>query len=618
MKRGFRKILSVILVLAMMCSLAACGSGGKDLDPNLGKYIGYQIDIMGWEPMDSVYDGGENYVELKSGGKGTFCLDGSSTKIKWTLDGEDLTMTAEGEDCTGTLKDGMITTDFFGYDFTMTFLKEGVEAPADTATTTETATTEAAEPETAGEVGYWKISSMDDGETTMNADELQEYDMVYYMQLEADGTGTMITDESVPLEWGDGKMTVTADDGESQEVEYTLDGDEITFSQEGMTMVFERGDESMMAAAAETSEETEDTDSSVAAGDYADYWAGDWYGWWIIESGKGDFEDETGFYEDCCATIETYDDNTGHIVAWGESDDEDTGFMTCDVSFGGGVTDAGTMLAESGEIWGGGIIEHADWSADPGAQMMTDYDHFITIHGEMEDPENDDNSYDYFLYLRPWGMDWEDIREGDTDEMPYTDMMPPHYDDWYMPLVESGETSAPVDIVLDGTDTGDSESDSESSTSATAGTFVDGVYDTGVFSVTVPDGWAAFGVDDMWSDEEGVMDPTSLMIGKGATDEYDIYSKPYIEIAYYDPDVEMYVPTKDMYDDAKDISPVTIGDYKWKGFTGSFSGYKLTLIYTGKADADQFQVTIWTETDGGKISIDDKDVQAIVGSITVD
>lgn len=72
MKRGFRKILSVILVLAMMCSLAACGSGGKDLDPNLGKYIGYQIDIMGWEPMDSVYDGGENYVELKSGGKGTF------------------------------------------------------------------------------------------------------------------------------------------------------------------------------------------------------------------------------------------------------------------------------------------------------------------------------------------------------------------------------------------------------------------------------------------------------------------------------------------------------------------------------------------------------------------
>ncbi|NLC75926.1 MAG: hypothetical protein GX685_12025 [Clostridiales bacterium] len=461
MKRGFRKILSVILVLAMMCSLAACGSSSKDMDPNLGKYIGYQIDIMGWEPMDSVYDGGENYVELKSGGKGTFCLDGSSTKIKWTLDGENLTMTAEGEDCTGTLKDGMITTDFFGYDFTMTFLKEGVEAPADTATTTE-----AAEPETAGEVGYWQVSSYDDGETQMTGDEMQEYGIVYYMQLEEGGTGTMVTDESTPMEWGDGKMTFSS-----------------------------------------------------------------------------------------------------------------------------------------------------------GAQMMTDYDHFIEIHGEMEDPENDDNSYDYFLYLRPWGMDWEDIRGGDTDEMPYTDMMPPSYDTWYVPLIDAGETSAPADIVLDDADTGDdteSESDSESSTSATAGTSVDGVYDTGEFNVTVPDGWAAFGVDDMWSDEEGAKDPTSLMIGKGATDEYDIYSKPYIEIKYYDKNTEMYVPGEDMYDDMKDISPVTLGNYKWKGFTGSFSGYKLTLIYTGKSDADQFQVTIWTETDGGKISFDDKDVKAIIGSITVD
>jgi hypothetical protein len=125
-----KKIGSVLLLLGIMITFTACGGGGESTDdPNLGKYIGDQVEILDWEPIDEVYGEGENYVELKAGGKGTFCLDGDSTGITWKLDGENLTMTADGMDCIGTLVNGVITTDFFGMGISMTFIKEGASAP---------------------------------------------------------------------------------------------------------------------------------------------------------------------------------------------------------------------------------------------------------------------------------------------------------------------------------------------------------------------------------------------------------------------------------------------------------------------------------------------------------
>lgn len=119
MKRTLVCLLTAILLL----SLCACGGGGAAADPNAGKYIGYQADVMGWEPIENIYDEGENYIELKSGGKGTFCLNGEVLKVKWTMDGENLTMTADDQTCTGTLKDGLITIDFFGSGIMMSFTK---------------------------------------------------------------------------------------------------------------------------------------------------------------------------------------------------------------------------------------------------------------------------------------------------------------------------------------------------------------------------------------------------------------------------------------------------------------------------------------------------------------
>ena len=78
-----------------------------------GKYIGQSVTSSGdsdWLSMDDVYDEGDNYIELKSGGKGEFCLDGDKETIKWSLaaDGT-LKLTGNNVESTGTLKDGLIT-----------------------------------------------------------------------------------------------------------------------------------------------------------------------------------------------------------------------------------------------------------------------------------------------------------------------------------------------------------------------------------------------------------------------------------------------------------------------------------------------------------------------------
>ena len=138
---SMKKIVSLALTLMMVLSLTACGSkdGGDSADPNLGKYIGQNVtssEDSDWLSMDDVYDEGDNYIELKSGGKGEFCLDGDKETIKWSLaaDGT-LKLTGNNVESTGTLKDGLITlNDYWGIDLIMTFLKEGAEMSAQTGT----------------------------------------------------------------------------------------------------------------------------------------------------------------------------------------------------------------------------------------------------------------------------------------------------------------------------------------------------------------------------------------------------------------------------------------------------------------------------------------------------
>ena len=127
-----KKALALGLALVMALALAACGGGGGGTsdDPNLGKYVGDQVDVLGWEPMSEIYEG-ENYIQLDADGKGTFCLDDSTTPLTWKLSGTKLTITVEDVDSAAVLEDGVITIeDAFGMGFGMTFVKEGASTAA--------------------------------------------------------------------------------------------------------------------------------------------------------------------------------------------------------------------------------------------------------------------------------------------------------------------------------------------------------------------------------------------------------------------------------------------------------------------------------------------------------
>ena len=166
--------------------------------------------------------------------------------------------------------------------------------------------------------------------------------------------------------------------------------------------------------------------------DSDDYWHGDWYGWWHVTSAGGYWEELEDSWYDCCARITKRDDSNGYIVIWDEDGSGNNEYMVeCAVSFGPGITDAGCMMSQSGTFWQDDPIEHADWIIDPGASVVSQYDHMICINGTYEDPEND-GDFDYKIYLRPWGMDWEDVAVSDPDMLPYT------YESWYLPAIEAG------------------------------------------------------------------------------------------------------------------------------------------------------------------------------------
>ena len=223
-----KKIVALMLTIVLLLSLSAC-TGGEP-DPNEGKYQAVSAKAMG-VTMDvaEVYPG-ETWVELKSGGKGTVMLDGDDFPMKWTLEGDAITITLEDVDSVGRLADGVITMDMMGMGLEMTFLKEGAQMPA---------------PEvTYNDAGYWEIIRMEseDPESAISEENMafaKSVGVQMYMELNADGTGALIMEDEMPLTWADGAITFT---GENMTVSYTLENGEMKLDMIETVLVLRKGE----------------------------------------------------------------------------------------------------------------------------------------------------------------------------------------------------------------------------------------------------------------------------------------------------------------------------------------------------------------------------------------
>ena len=438
-KPGGKKLLPIligaaVLVILLIVLLVSCGGKDQGTEADWGRYEG----ITGAEG---------DWVELQEKGKVILFIMDNEYEGKWTLDGEAIVIEQGGDEFAGTLKNGTLEMDLAGSHYT--FQKPGAAAPEvnqnetpqpadkepETPETPEAPETEAPEtpnaPEQAGgAVTYKLVSASADGEELPA--ELLEMMGGGWIIFNGDGTGNFaLFGENNPITYDDTYMMA----GE-EKIAYTLTdkGMEIAM-EDGSAFVLEVTDETPVLPEPEE-EDPEDPgdDPGVPADSGLELWAGDYYGYWIIETVWETQQDwvEEDLYWDCCATLEINPDGTGMLTIWDEDLPKEDPLAQLEIS----VSEAGEaarFCSEEG-LFLGAPVEHADWLwyTDD-----TEYGDMFVIDGAFE-AEGED--FWYCIYLRPWGVDWSDVEAND-------EVMPYYYYDWYLPMVEEGVTAAPTENV---------------------------------------------------------------------------------------------------------------------------------------------------------------------------
>ena len=164
-------------------------------------------------------------------------------------------------------------------------------------------------------------------------------------------------------------------------------------------------------------------DANIGTGDaLLDWWNGEWYGWWTMTGCGGYYEGMSYQRWDIGGVIEIGEDYQGLVTLWDVDYSREAPTCKAEVSLNAaGTGEHGTMMSEGG--WFTDVaLEHANWIVDPG---LLNADDMICIDGDYE---NGDDEYHYEIYLRPWGMTWDDIDEEDR---------PAAYDDWYLPMINA-------------------------------------------------------------------------------------------------------------------------------------------------------------------------------------
>ena len=163
-----------------------------------------------------------------------------------------------------------------------------------------------------------------------------------------------------------------------------------------------------------------------------EFWNGDWYGWWIVESATGDYADNAGSWWDACARIDLDADGSGTLILWDDSCEAGQTIAGAQVQASADLTTSGRLVSTGGSFFDCELTGVDAWYIDAAPPESMPYSNLICISGVYTDPENSGNSFVYTIYLRPWGTDWEDVRADDETLLPY------YYDDWYLPLIEAG------------------------------------------------------------------------------------------------------------------------------------------------------------------------------------
>ena len=142
-------------------------------------------------------------------------------------------------------------------------------------------------------------------------------------------------------------------------------------------------------------------------------------------------------------------------------------------------------------------------------------------------------------------------------------------------------------------------------------------HSTGEFSVFVPEGW------EIMTFKNSAGEEVSNIVGlyKGDLDKATYGNAPAVQIQFYAEGKRFSGNnSRNMYKDTQDLAPFKTGDFTWEGFNYApvpfRSDYNSTaaIIWTD-IGPHKIQAGLWMDTETGKITFDDKDVKAILGSL---
>lgn len=180
-------------------------------------------------------------------------------------------------------------------------------------------------------------------------------------------------------------------------------------------------------------------DDTAGLPDYAavraDWWNGEWYGWWTIPESSGKYSYMVSKWWDCCADIEAYGDDTLYICLWDEDSSRNDPIFEANFTLSEGRGEMGVATSEEGYFYsmefGEGYLK-----LDP---SVFDLENTIGIEGDYTD---EDGTFRFRIYLRPWGQDWSDVDDEEYDNIPYAakDLYPYYYEDWYLPAIQEGRS----------------------------------------------------------------------------------------------------------------------------------------------------------------------------------